>query len=85
MNHFSFANNNQQERNENLINFPFILHFGFEQYNSIKQNSLNLHYNEGIEICYIIKGKYEWIVEDKNLILLQRVNKNKSLKLKNKI
>jgi len=69
MNHFFLANNSQKVKSKELKEFPFILHFGFEQYNSIKEHSLNLHYNEGIEICFIVKGRYEWIVEDKKYLL----------------
>lgn len=49
--------------------FPHILEFGHVSFQDIKLRSLDLHYNEGIEICYIHKGKYNWLIEDKNYLL----------------
>jgi antitoxin component of MazEF toxin-antitoxin module len=37
------------------------------------------------QLLNVTKGEeFEWVVEDKNLILLKRVNTKKNLKLKNK-
>ena len=37
------------------------------------------------QLLDVTKGEeFEWVVEDKNLILLKRVNTKKNLKLKNK-
>lgn len=44
--------------------FPHIREFGNLEFNKIVRGSLLLHYNSGIEICYVIKGRYEWTVEE---------------------
>ncbi len=53
-----------------LMDFPFINDFGFEAYKDIRQKPLELHYNHGIEFCYVLKGRYEWIVDDQEYVLL---------------
>jgi AraC-like DNA-binding protein len=52
-----------------LKEFPFITDFGFVAFKDFK-TPLDLHYNEGLEICYVTKGRYDWIVEDKKYQLL---------------
>lgn len=52
-----------------LEEFPFINDFGFEEYKDIRQKPLRLHYNQGIEFCYVTKGRYEWVVGDQNYLL----------------
>ena len=49
--------------------FPHIHEFGHVGFQDIKLRSLDLHYNKGIEICYIHRGKYNWLIEDKNYLL----------------
>ncbi|WP_299577990.1 AraC family transcriptional regulator [uncultured Sunxiuqinia sp.] len=55
---------------ELLREFPFINDFGFEEYKDIRQKPLQMHYNEGIELCYVTKGRYEWIVGEQKYLLL---------------
>lgn len=45
--------------------FRHIREFGKLKMKSIVPDSLNLHLNEGIEICYVREGRYKWIVENK--------------------
>lgn len=63
------------EVNEHLVEntgfggFPHIREFGQMEFKDIRLRSLDLHYNDGIEICYIHKGKYQWNIEDQRFIL----------------
>ena len=50
-------------------NFPHIKECGRLEFHDIRLKSLDLHYNEGIEICYIHKGKYNWQIEDKEYLV----------------
>ncbi|MCK5730790.1 MAG: helix-turn-helix transcriptional regulator [Draconibacterium sp.] len=69
--HFFYSNIDADASESDLLNdFGFINDFGFEEYKDIRQKPLRLHYNEGIEICYVTKGRYNWIVGDKNYMLL---------------
>jgi AraC-like DNA-binding protein len=52
-----------------LDDFDFINDFGFEEYKDIRQKPLRLHFNQGIEICYVSKGRYEWAVGEKRYLL----------------
>ncbi len=52
-----------------LNNFPLVNELGRQEFRTITPNSLSLHYNEGIEICYVIKGKFEWEVEGEKYFL----------------
>ena len=68
--HFFYSNTDNDASDSNILKeFDFINDFGFEEYKDIRQKSLRLHYNEGIEICYVTKGRYNWIVGDKNYLL----------------
>ena len=68
--HFFYSSTDTDASESNLLNeFDFINDFGFEEYKDIRQKPLRLHYNEGIEICYVTKGRYNWIVGDKNYML----------------
>ena len=46
--------------------FSYIREFGKLKMKSIVPDSLNLHLNEGIEICYVREGRYKWMVENKS-------------------
>lgn len=35
------------------------------RFSGLRPHSMDMHYNEGIEICYILKGAHTWQVEDK--------------------
>ncbi|MCE5331739.1 MAG: AraC family transcriptional regulator [Bacteroidales bacterium] len=52
-----------------LSPYPYILEFAKQKFSKIKRGSLDLHINKGIEFCYVHKGKYEWVVEDKTYVL----------------
>lgn len=47
-----------------LSPFPHIIEYAKQKIAKIQLDSLQLHQNHGIEICYIHKGRYEWVVED---------------------
>ena len=49
--------------------FPHILEYGKQKFDKIFLNSLNFHYNKGIEFCYVHKGRYQWVVEDEEVTL----------------
>uniref|UniRef100_UPI0032170E26 AraC family transcriptional regulator n=1 Tax=uncultured Draconibacterium sp. TaxID=1573823 RepID=UPI0032170E26 len=69
--HFFYSKTHPAASGSELIDeFEFINDFGFEEYKDIRQKPLSLHLNEGIEICYVTKGRYEWIVEGKKYTLL---------------
>lgn len=68
---FCFSKEEHRLTKQNFINnFPYLRAFGHEKFLDIKPTSLPLHYNKGIEICYVAKGKYEWDVEKKKYTLL---------------
>lgn len=69
--HFFYSKTHPAATGSELIDeFDFINDFGFEEYKDIRQKPLSLHYNHGIEICYVTKGRYEWMVEGESYILL---------------
>lgn len=39
---------------------------GVRKSKGLGHNKLSMHYNEGIEICYVLKGIYRWQVEDRH-------------------
>lgn len=49
--------------------YPEILEFAKQRFIKVLPDSLQLHTNQGIEICYIHKGRYNWVVEDKTYTL----------------
>jgi AraC-like DNA-binding protein len=55
--------------NDILQHLPYIKEFGKMEFHHVKLKSLELHYNDGIEICFIHKGKYHWKIEDRNFVL----------------
>ncbi len=68
--HFFYSKTDKDTNNYcTLHDFVFINDFGFEEYKDIRQKPLLQHYNQGIEICYVTKGRYEWEV-NKNRYLL---------------
>ncbi len=69
--HFFYSKTHPAASGSGLIDeFEFINDFGFEVYKDIRQKPLELHFNEGIEICYVNKGRYDWVVEGKKYTLL---------------
>ncbi len=52
-----------------IRSYPFIAEFGCQKIYRVIPNTLKLHYNNGIEICYIYKGKYDWLSGDENYTL----------------
>ncbi len=68
--HFFYSRTDRDASDSFILEeFDFINDFGFEEYKDIRQKPLGLHFNEGIEFCYVTKGRYEWIVGDKNYLL----------------
>ena len=68
--HFFYSKTDRDAQHSCILEeFEFINDFGFEEYKDIRQKPLSLHFNEGIEICYVTKGRYEWVVGDKSYLL----------------
>ncbi|MEN8118188.1 MAG: AraC family transcriptional regulator [Bacteroidota bacterium] len=68
--HFFYSKTDCDAYPSDMLNeFDFINDFGFEEYKDIRQKPLGLHFNQGIEICYVTKGRYEWVVGDKSYTL----------------
>ncbi len=68
--HFFYSKTDRDASGSDVLDeFDFINDFGFEEYKDIRQKPLSLHFNEGIEICYVTKGRYEWVVGDKSFLL----------------
>ena len=68
--HFFYSNTDSDATDPRILKeFSFINDFGFEEYKDIRQKPLSLHYNKGIEICYVTKGRYNWVVGDKSYLL----------------
>lgn len=43
----------------------YLREVGCLKFSGIDPHSLDMHYNEGIELNYVVKGTYKWIVEGK--------------------
>lgn len=43
----------------------YLREVGVLKFSGIDPHSLDMHYNEGIELNYVVKGTYKWIVEGK--------------------
>ncbi len=68
--HFFYSNTDGDATDTQILKeFSFINDFGFEEYKDIRQKPLSLHYNKGIEICFVTKGRYNWVVDDKSYLL----------------
>ncbi|MDB4581626.1 AraC family transcriptional regulator [Draconibacterium sp.] len=68
--HFFYSKTDRDASESDILDeFDFINDFGFEEYKDIRQKPLSLHFNEGIEICYVTKGRYEWVVGEKSYLL----------------
>ncbi len=70
--HFSYSRTGNIIESEGvgpLEEFPFLTDFGFVAFKDFK-TPLELHYNDGLEICYVTKGRYDWIVDNKKYQLL---------------
>ncbi|MCF6357964.1 MAG: AraC family transcriptional regulator [Draconibacterium sp.] len=68
--HFFYSKTDRDASQSDVLDeFEFINDFGFEEYKDIRQKPLRLHFNKGIEICYVTKGRYNWVVGDKNYLL----------------
>ncbi len=68
--HFFYSNSDGDATDTQILNeFCFINDFGFEEYKDIRQKPLSLHYNKGIEICFVTKGRYNWVVGEKSYLL----------------
>lgn len=42
----------------------YLPEFGILKFSGIRPHSLDMHYHEGIEFHYVVKGTYQWKVED---------------------
>lgn len=71
MDYFVFSKAKNRLANIPIIEeFDFIEEFGHERYIDIKSTSLNMHFHNGIEICFIKNGKYKWTSNDTEYTLL---------------
>ncbi len=48
----------------------YLVEFAQQKFTNIRQNSLEPHYNDGIEICFVTQGTYRWRVEGRDFSLL---------------
>jgi AraC-like DNA-binding protein len=55
---------------EVIDDFSCIREFGHERYVNIQSSTLRMHYNKGIEICFVKKGRYNWTVDGKDYAVL---------------
>lgn len=46
-----------------LAPYPRIAEFARQKFDKVRPDTLKLHYNAGIEICYVHKGYYNWTAE----------------------
>lgn len=49
---------------------PFLAEFCYMKFSGMVPDRMQMHYKEGIKICYIIQGTYNWTVDEKNYKLL---------------
>jgi AraC-like DNA-binding protein len=69
--HFFYSKTDHEASGPGAIDeFEYLNDFGFERYRDIRQKRLKFHYNEGIEICFVTSGRYEWVVGNKTFLLL---------------
>lgn len=57
------------EKSKELSAFPHILEFAIRKNTNIQLNSLRSHTTQSIRIYYILEGKFEWVIQDRNHIL----------------
>lgn len=61
---------NQDNRGP-LKNIPFLVQFGSMKFSKVKNDeTMRPHLNDGIEIHFVVSGKYNWIVDDQEIKLL---------------
>lgn len=54
-----------------LKKFPFIVQFGSMKFSKVRMDeTMKPHLNDGIEIHFVDSGKYQWVVDDKQIELL---------------
>ena len=54
-----------------LKNLPYIRQFGSMKFSKVRMDdTMRPHLNDGIEIHFVISGKYNWVVEEKEIELL---------------
>jgi AraC-like DNA-binding protein len=54
-----------------LKNLPFISQFGSMKFSKVRiDDTMRPHLNDGIEIHYVNSGKYDWVIEGKDIELL---------------
>ena len=54
-----------------IKNMPFIKHFGSMKFSKVRMDENMLpHLNDGIEIHFVHSGKYNWVIDDKEIQLL---------------
>ncbi|MDD4646208.1 MAG: AraC family transcriptional regulator [Bacteroidales bacterium] len=69
--YFFYSVVNDKITNPEVIEeFQEIREFGHQRYLNIKPESLKMHYNEGIEICFVSRGKYTWDIDNISYQLL---------------
>ena len=55
---------NKPHQGQMPVGIKHIMEFGRQKFSKVIPGSLKNHYNKGIEICYINRGKYQWQVEE---------------------
>ncbi len=57
------------EKSKELRAFPQILEFAIRKNTNIQLNSLRSHSTRSLRIYYILEGKFEWVIQERNHIL----------------
>jgi AraC-like DNA-binding protein len=59
----------QQSSSKELLPFSHITEFALRRNNSIRLNSFTPSISNCIRFCYIVEGKFEWVIENQHYIL----------------
>jgi AraC-like DNA-binding protein len=58
-----------QGKSKELSNFPYIIEFANHKIQNIQLHSQEIKLSEGIKICFIIEGKFDWNIEGQQYLL----------------
>lgn len=50
---------------------PQVKMLGYDRFHDASRHRLPLHHNPGIEVCILLKGRFEWTIEDRGYQLYQ--------------
>ena len=58
-----------QEKSKELASFPYIIEFANQKIQHIQLHSQEIKLSEGIKICFITEGKFDWSIEGQQYLL----------------